>query len=105
MAEDRRGRRREPLRARRGALAFVGESGSGKTTALASSRASSPHVRDRSSAASRPAARVRAQGAELARHVQMVFQDPYCRSIRTQSVRASIDEVLREHLISTGRRA
>jgi oligopeptide transport system ATP-binding protein len=83
-----------------GSLALVGESGSGKTTiarivaGLETQTSGTVSVCGETRPAGRPSRKTRRR---FARHVQMVFQDPYSSLDPSQSVRASIDEALREH--------
>ncbi len=83
-----------------GSLAIVGESGSGKTTVariLAGMEQASAGTAEVAGEA-RGAGRVsRADRKRRARQVQMVFQDPYGSLNPRQTVRAALDEVLREH--------
>lgn len=85
---------------RRGSLAIVGESGSGKTTisrmlvGLEEPTAGRIAIsgRDRT----RPARSVR-EKRRRGKEAQMIFQNPYASLDPRQSVRESIDEVLRLH--------
>jgi oligopeptide transport system ATP-binding protein len=82
-----------------GSVALVGESGSGKTTTariivgLETPTSGEARVAGELVGQDRSAARRR----ELARTIQMVFQDPYVSLDPRQTVRRMIDEVLRFH--------
>jgi peptide/nickel transport system ATP-binding protein len=86
--------------AARGSLAIVGESGSGKTTVarilagLDAPSAGTVVIDGETRERGRVSRSVRKRRA---RQVQMVFQDPYGSLNPRQTVRASIEEVLREH--------
>jgi oligopeptide transport system ATP-binding protein len=82
-----------------GSLALVGESGSGKTTVAriiaGLEPASSGQVVICGEQRSRRPRR--AERKRFARHVQMVFQDPYSSLDPRQTISRSIEEVLHEH--------
>ena len=83
-----------------GTLAIVGESGSGKTTAsrIVAGLESATQGEVMIDGVPRPAGRQsRKARKRFARSMQMVFQDPYSSLDPLQSVRSSLDEVLREH--------
>lgn len=86
-------------------LAIVGESGSGKSTiARMIAGLETPtqgHVRVEG-AERPPLPWPRRQRLELARQVQMVFQDPNSSLDPNQTIGASLDEVLRIHLPDLG---
>jgi peptide/nickel transport system ATP-binding protein len=89
---------------RGGSLALVGESGSGKTTTarmvvgLESPTSGSVRVADETVGDDTSPARRR----ELARKIQMVFQDPYMSLDPRQTVRRMLDEVLMFHTERAG---
>jgi ABC-type glutathione transport system ATPase component len=86
---------------RRGALAIVGESGSGKTTVarIVAGLEVQTSGEVLICGERRPDKPRRGDRQRFARHVQMVFQDPYASLDPRQTVAASIDEVLREHFL------
>ncbi len=92
-----------------GSVGLVGESGSGKTTVAriiaGLERLSSGRVTICGEQRSRRARR--AERKRFARHVQMVFQDPYSSLDPRQTISRSIEEALHEHfrLNSSKRRA
>ncbi len=84
---------------RGGSLALVGESGSGKTTTARMIVGLEPPTSGEARVAGQPVAKSSgaAQRKELARKVQMVFQDPYMSLDPRQTVRRMLDEVLSFH--------
>lgn len=88
-------------------LAIVGQSGSGKTTCariiagIEHQTSGSVELDGRPAA---PSPRSRRDRKERARHVQMVFQDPYSSLDPRQTVRDAVEEVIAEHEPSTAAR-
>ncbi|WP_433519559.1 ABC transporter ATP-binding protein [Nonomuraea sp. CA-143628] len=83
-----------------GSMAIVGESGSGKSTVarIVAGLETATQGSIRICGDERPAGRQsRGKRKHFARLVQMVFQDPYSSLDPSQTVRSSIEEVLREH--------
>jgi oligopeptide/dipeptide ABC transporter ATP-binding protein len=84
---------------RGGSLALVGESGSGKTTTARIIVGLEQPTSGEARVAGQPVAKSAgaAQRKQLARKVQMVFQDPYMSLDPRQTVRRMLDEVLSFH--------
>jgi oligopeptide transport system ATP-binding protein len=82
-----------------GSLAIVGESGSGKTTVarIVAGLESATAGKVMIDGEERPRKSNHATRKRLARHVQMVFQDPYASLDPRQTVANSLDEALRVH--------
>jgi peptide/nickel transport system ATP-binding protein len=83
-----------------GSLAIVGESGSGKTTTAriiaGLETATSGQIRIDGDTRT-PLPWAKRDRTRYSRQVQMVFQDPYSSLDRSQTIEASLDEVLRCH--------
>ena len=82
-----------------GSVAIVGESGSGKTTVarIIAGLEAATAGKVSLDGEPRPSKVNQAARRRLARHVQMVFQDPYASLDPRQTVAASLEEALRVH--------